>query len=248
LRPITSSAPPNCACQKADAEDREIAAGDDFCSNRFRIAACREIHVDFRAAENAVEKLTLLLEVAADWIGHEVPGAEAAGDVIAVPIDKDDAGGILDRQSVQDHLIDQRVDGGGSPDAEGQREQRHRGEAGAAEERSRGEAKIVEEIAEPAGEPDIPDFLAHLSEAELDGDAAAGLGFGNTGRGEVTDAAIEVILQLAVEAALQGPAAEPVPELDHRLPSSKISLTAPERRAQLFFSKASWRRPACVRE
>jgi hypothetical protein len=82
----------------------------------------------------------------------------------------------------------------------------------------------------------------------LDGDVAAGLGVGDAGGGEVSDAAIEVILELAVEAALQGPAAEPVQELDHRLPSSKIRLTAPERRAQLSFSTASWRRPACVRE
>ena len=113
------------------------------------------------------------------------------------------------------------------------------GEAGAAEERSGGEAEIVEEIAEPAGEPDVSDFLAHLGEAELDGDAAASLGLGNAGGGEVGDAAIEVILELAVEAALQGPAAEPVEELDHRLPSSKIRLTASERRAQLSFSTAS---------
>ena len=122
------------------------------------------------------------------------------------------------------------------------------GEAGAAEERAGGEAEIVEEIAEPAGEPDIADFLADLGEAELDGDAAAGLGLGDAGGGEVGDAAIEVILELAVEAALQRPAAEPVEEPDHRLPSSKIRLTAPERRAQLSFSTASWRRPAGVRE
>jgi hypothetical protein len=42
-----------------------------------------------------------------------------------------------------------------------------------------------------------------LGEAELDGDAAAGLGLGDAGGGEVSDATIEVILKLAVEAALQ---------------------------------------------
>ena len=62
------------------------------------------------------------------------------------------------------------------------------------------------------------------------------------------DAAIVVVLKLAVEAALQRSAAEPVQEPDHRLPSSKIRLTAPESRAQLSFSTASWRRPAGVRE
>jgi hypothetical protein len=118
-----------------------------------------------------------------------------------------------------------------SGDAEGQREQRRHGEARAAEERSGGEAEIVEEIAEPAGEPYAADFLPQLGEAELD-----------------SDAAIRVTLELAVEAALQGPATEPVKERDHRLPSSKIRLTALERRAQLSFSTASWRRPAGVRE
>ena len=92
---------------------------------------------------------------------------------------------------MQHYLIDQRVDGGGGADAESQREQRGGSEAGATEERSGGEAEIVEEIAEPAREPDVPDFLADMGEAELDGDAAAGLGFGNAGGEEVSDAAIE---------------------------------------------------------
>ena len=168
--------------------------------------------------------------------------------MVALPIDQNQALGLADGERVKDHLIDQRVDGGGGADAEGQREQRGGGEAGATGEGAHGEAEIVKEIAEPAGEPHVSDFLAHLGEAELDGDAAAGLRLGNAGGGEVSDAAIEVILELAVEAALQGPAAEPVEELDHLLPSSKIRLTAPERRAQLSFSTASWRRPAAVRE
>jgi hypothetical protein len=79
---------------------------------------------------------------------------------------------------VKDHLIDQGVDGGGSANAEGQREQRRRSEARTAEERSGGEAEIVQEIAEPAGEPYVPDFLADLGEPEFDGDAAAAFGLG----------------------------------------------------------------------
>ena len=65
---------------------------------------------------------------------------------------------------------------------------------------------------------------------------------------EIRDTSIEVVLKLAIEAALQGIAAEPVEEPDHRLPSSKMRLTAPERRAQLSFSMASCRRPDCVWE
>src|SRR5262249_5600232 len=115
-------------------------------------------------------------------------------------------------------------------------------------ERSRGEAEIVEEIAEPSSEPDVSDFLAHPVETEFDGDTAAGLAVGNAGGGEVRDPTIEVILELAVEAALQRVAPEPVEEPDHRLSCPKIRLTAPERRSQLSFSTASWRCPARVRE
>ena len=39
---------------------------------------------------------------------------------------------------------------------------------------------------------------------------------GHTGGREIGDAAIDVILEFAVETALEGPAAEPVEELDHR--------------------------------
>ncbi len=89
----------NTAQSRADAEDREIAAGDDFGSNGFRIAARREIHIDFGAAEDAVGESGLLLEVAADGVGHEVPGAESADGLIAVPIDKDEAARVADRQT-----------------------------------------------------------------------------------------------------------------------------------------------------
>jgi len=147
---------------------------------------------------------------------------------------------------VQDHLIDQGIDRGGGADAEGEREQNGGGKAGTVTERAGGVAEVVKEIAEPAGEPDIADFLADLGEAELDGNTAAGPGLGDAGGGEVGDAAVVVILELAIEAALVRGAAEPVKELDHRLPSPKIRFTAPERRAQLSFSTASWRRPAAV--
>ncbi len=233
----------------ADAEHGEVGAGDDLCGDRPGIAAGCEVDLDFGAAEDAVEEAGLLLEIAADGVRHQVITADAAGDeVVAVPIHEDQALGLADGERVQDHLVDQGVDGGGGADAEGEREQRRGGETGAAEERPRGETEIVEEIAEPAGEPDVSDFLAHLGEAEFDSGAAARLRLGDAGGGEVSDAAIEMILEFAVEAAFQGLAAEPVEEPDHRLPSSKISLTAPERRAQLSFSMASWRRPAGVRE
>ena len=73
------------------------------------------------------KKPGLLLEFAADGVRHQVRGADVAGDeVVAVPIDENQALGLVDGQRVQDHLIDQGVDGGGGADAEGQREQRRR--------------------------------------------------------------------------------------------------------------------------
>jgi len=101
----------------ADTQDPEIAAGYDFAGNGFRIAACRDAHLDVSAAEDTVEEPGLLLEAAADGVGHQVPGAEPAADLLAVPIYKDEAGGVADGERVQDHLIDQRVDGGGGADA-----------------------------------------------------------------------------------------------------------------------------------
>ncbi|SPF37665.1 hypothetical protein SBA4_2040009 [Candidatus Sulfopaludibacter sp. SbA4] len=233
----------------ADAEHGEVAAGDDLSGDGPGVAAGCQVDLDFGAAEDALEEAGLLLEFAADGVRHQVKGADAAGDeVVAVPIDENQAPGLADGQRVKDHLIDKGIDRGDGADAERKREQRSGGEGRATEERAHGEAEVVEEIAEPAAEPDIADFLADLGEAELDGGAAAGLGLGDAGGGEVGDAAIEVILDLPVEAALQRAAAEPVEEPDHRLPSSKIRLTAPERRAQLSFSTASCLRPAGVRQ
>src|SRR5579862_1277923 len=163
----------------ADAEDWEIASGNDFSCDRFRVATCREVHLDFGAAEDAVEELGLLLEVAAHWIGHEVPGSEPARDLIAFPVNKNKPSRIADRQRVQDHLINQRVKGGGRADAEGQREQRGGCEAGAPHEGPTREAEIIKEITEPAGKPDISNFFPHIGEPEFAGDAATGLGFGD---------------------------------------------------------------------
>src|SRR5215472_4018590 len=233
----------------ADAEHGEIAAGDDLGGDGPGIAAGCEVDLDCGAAEDAVEKAGLLLEIVADGVRHQVKGAEGAGnEVVAVPIHENQAPGLTDGQRVKDHLLDQGIDRGGGADAEGKREQRSGGEGWATEERAHGEAEVVEEIAEPAGEPDVADLLARLGEAELDGGVAAGFGFGQAGGNAVGGAARQVVLKLAVEVALQGPAAEPVEELPHRLPSSKIRLTAPERRSQLSFSTASWRRPAGIRE
>jgi hypothetical protein len=101
----------------ADSEHREIAARDDFGSDRFRIAVRREIHLDFSAAEDAVEEASLLLEVTVHRVRHQVPGAESTADLFAFPIDQHEMARITDGEGVENYLIDQRVDGGGGADA-----------------------------------------------------------------------------------------------------------------------------------
>ena len=94
-------------------------------------------------AEYAFEKLLLLLKVAADRVRHQIPTAEPVGGLISLPIDQDKAFGLVDRKRVQQHLIDQRVDGGGGSDAERERKHGRGGKRRTAEKRARGEAEII---------------------------------------------------------------------------------------------------------
>src|SRR5689334_7953578 len=128
--------------------------------------------------------------------------------MIALPIDEDEAAGVADRECVEDHLIHERIDGGRGADTERERQERRGAEAWRADERAQREAQVVEEITEPAAEPDVPNLLADLGYPKFDGDPAAGLGLGNSRRGEVDDAAVVVVLELAVETALERSTAE----------------------------------------
>src|SRR5581483_9806376 len=78
----------DAAQRGADAEHREIAAGHNLGLDRLGVARRGEVYVDFGAAEHAFEKSRLLLEFAAERIRHEVPTAEAADNVLALPIDE----------------------------------------------------------------------------------------------------------------------------------------------------------------
>ena len=66
---------------------------------------------------------------AAERVRHEVERAEAADDMVACPIDQDEAAGVADRERVKDHLIDERVDGGGGSDSEGECDDRRRSDS-----------------------------------------------------------------------------------------------------------------------
>ena len=66
---------------------REVVAGNNFRGRGAGIAAGREVDNRERAAEYSFEKLFLLIQIAADWIRHEIPTAEATCDLVALPID-----------------------------------------------------------------------------------------------------------------------------------------------------------------
>jgi hypothetical protein len=59
------------------------------------------------------------LQVAADWVGHQVVAAERVhARLITRPVDEYKAIGFVHRQRMQHNLIDQGVDGGGCADSE----------------------------------------------------------------------------------------------------------------------------------
>ena len=145
-----------------DAEDREVAAGDELRGDGPWIAAGRERHgTELGAADDALEDTALMLHVAAERVRHQVVGAKATRHMFAFPVDEDQALGLADRERVQDQLIDKGVDGRRGADAERERQQCGGGEARAAAEGSDGKAEIVEEVPPPAAEPHVSNVLAH---------------------------------------------------------------------------------------
>ncbi len=202
----------------AHAEDGEIAARDDFCGGWFRVPAGRKVHRGGGTAEYAVEEAVLQLQVAADRVRHQVPTAEPVGRLISLPVDQDQALGLTDRKGVQNHLIDQRVDGGGGADTERERKHGGDGKRRTTEKGPGGEAEVIEEIAQPPGEPNVADFLPYLGEAaEFQNGPPAGFLLREAGKNQVADPAVHVIRQFAIQSAFHLPAPEPVQNLPHDL-------------------------------
>jgi hypothetical protein len=151
-------------------------------------------------AEHAIEEAVLLLKVAADGVRHQVPTAETVGGLVAFPIDEYELFGLAYGEGVEKHLVDERVDGSGGSDAEREGKGGGDGEGGSPEEGAGGVTEVVEEVAEPAGEPDVADFLLDMREwAEFEGGLAAGCLLGKTGAHEVGNAAVCVIGEFAVQ-------------------------------------------------
>jgi len=89
------------------AEDREITAGHELGGGGPRIAAGREVDgTDLGAADDAVEDTSLMLDVPAERVRHEIEGTKAAGHMFAFPVDEDQVLGVADGERVKDQLVD----------------------------------------------------------------------------------------------------------------------------------------------
>ena len=123
--------------------------------------------------------MLLLLEIAADRVGHQVVTAEGLRQLFAIPVEENQALGVVDREGAKNDLIDKRVKGGGRSNAKHEREDGGDRECGSLAERADGEAEVVGEITEPAREPDVADLLLDLRGAsEFKDGLAARLVFG----------------------------------------------------------------------
>src|SRR5207302_6332222 len=107
---------------RPDSEHREVVTGDNFRGRWAVIAAGREVDSGECAAEYALEKLLLLIEIAADRVRHQIPAAEAIRNLIASPIDQNKTFRLPNGKRVQQYLIHQRVDGSRGSNAEHERE------------------------------------------------------------------------------------------------------------------------------
>ncbi len=146
----------------------------------------REVDRCRSAAEYAIEELLLLLEIAADRVGHQFVTAEGLRQLFAIPVEENQALWVVDRERAKNDLIDQRVKGGGRSNSERKRKHCRRRKRRAAEKRSRREAQVMHEIPEPSIQPDIAHFFPKLRCApEFQRYAPSRLGFWQTRMNQV---------------------------------------------------------------
>src|SRR5262249_44151764 len=73
---------------RPDSEHLEVVPRDNFRGRGAVFTVCREIYRGKCAAEHIFEKLLLLVEITADWVGHQIPTSETIPNLIASPIDQ----------------------------------------------------------------------------------------------------------------------------------------------------------------
>ena len=165
------------------------------------VSARREIYGRGGTAEYAFEKPVLQLKITADRVGHQVIAAERVyGRLFTLPVDENQAFGFAYRKRMQDHLIEQRVNGGGCSNSECEREHCRCRKRRTAEKRPRRQAQVARKVPQPSSQPNIAHLLLHLRKpAELDSCLPARFGFTDAGGYEVVGAAFQVITQFAIQ-------------------------------------------------
>jgi hypothetical protein len=119
-------------------------------SRIFVSAVIVQDQVDFQVRLNG-----LIDPVEESQIRHQIPDAKTRRDLIALPIDQDEPLRCSNRQRMEQDLIDQRINGGGCAGSEG----------GILVKPSQLEAKVVDEISNPARQPDLAQFLLRVCDA-----------------------------------------------------------------------------------
>src|SRR5882762_1928439 len=106
---------------------------------------CREVDRCRSTAEHALEELLLLLEIAADRVGHQVLSAEGLGILETDPIDEHQLLWVVDREGAKNDLIDERVKGGGRANSERKGKHCPRRKRRAPKNRARRETQVVQD-------------------------------------------------------------------------------------------------------
>ncbi len=128
-------------------EHGEIRPGDELRGHPLRLRPVGQVRGGREAAEHAAEDLVVPAQVLVQRVGEGVE-APVAAVVAAFHSESDQLLRVLDGQAAQQHLVEQGEDRGVGPDADGQREDRHQGEAGRLEK-------------PPEGVPDVLQHSAH---------------------------------------------------------------------------------------
>jgi hypothetical protein len=186
--------------RRTHAEEWKVRTRHQLGANRIVLTSSGEVHVRGVAAERALEELTLLVQVAAERIGHQIADPPDGRERIASPVQLNETSGLLHWKRAQQDLVDQRKEGRVRADA--QREREHGGgrEDGAAQKRPSCTQDIAAEVVEPAPHPCLANLLTHLRDApELERHSSARLGLAQAGPLEVFDAPVHVVAELPIE-------------------------------------------------
>jgi hypothetical protein len=140
---------------RPDPQRREVRAGYDLGQHRPEFPSRRQVDRRRMPAEDALEELCLLLQIAAHGVGHQVAAAPPVGERVASPIDQHDALRIPDRKQAQQDLIDEREDSSIGADAEGQRQDRRQRKGGCPHEGARRVPEVASAVFDPAPHHDL---------------------------------------------------------------------------------------------